>query len=476
MQRDLRTLEQRSFDVLVIGGGINGAGVARDAAMRGLSVALVEKGDFASGTSSRSSKLVHGGIRYLEQRDFRLVRQASRERRVLRRIAPKLVRPLPFLIPVYAGDRYGLMAVRLATWLYDALALFRNTHNHRILSARQALALEPSMRAAGLRGAAIYYDAQMDDARLCLANVISARRHGAVVANYVQVTELPKPEGQVRGAAVRDVLTGKRFEVAARHVVNTTGPWLDQVASMNGRHPPLVRMTKGTHIFVPRLTRHFAITIPASDERVIFVIPWGNMSLVGTTDTDFDGDPDQVHPTTEEIEYLLREVHRIIPGHQLTSESVVSAYAGVRSLVREEGVPEGAVSREHRIHESPSGLLSLAGGKYTTYRDVARQIVDRLSNAPCRTHLEALPDPPVFAADQLEQQVAYAIDDEMAIHLEDVLRRRTQLAFGPGRGLAMAEPVSRTMARLLGWDEDSRREEIAGFALAMGLSASSTIL
>lgn len=512
MRRNLQPLRDGPFDLLVVGAGINGAGAARDAAMRGLRVALVDKGDFGSGTSSRSSKLVHGGIRYLEQLDFGLVRQASRERGVLQRIAPHLVRPLPFLIPVYRGDRRNLNLIRLGTWLYDALALFRNTHNHRILSPEETLRLEPAMRSAGLRGAALYYDAQMDDARLCLANVISAVEHGAVAANYVELTGIDKENGQVAGARLRDCLTGETFAPRTARVLNTAGPWLDAVCSFDRPQPPKLRLTKGTHIFVPPLTRQYAITIPASDGRVIFVIPWGSMSLVGTTDTDFDGDPGTVHPTQDEVDYLLKEVRRIIPAHTLSADAVISAYAGVRSLIHEEGVSEGQVSREHRIYESPSGVTSLAGGKYTTYRDVARQLVDRLSSQPCRTHLEPLPggdlaDFDGYAREQapelmerfglelggalrlthaygsraaavmqaapgraeIEARTVHAVQEEMAITLTDVLRRRTQIAFGPGSGVPLADPVSRVMAPLLRWDELERRRQVQEFAASVGV-------
>ncbi len=517
MRRDLAALKGQAFDLLVIGGGINGAGVARDAAMRGLKVALVERHDFASGTSSRSSKLVHGGIRYLEQYEFHLVREASRERRLLLRLAPHLVRPLPFIIPIYQGDKRGPQLIRLGLWLYDGLALFRNSHRGQMLSSEHALRLEPAMRADGLRAAALYYDAQMDDARLCLANVTSAVEHGAAAANYVKVTSLDKVNGRAVGARVKDELSGETFSISASRVINVAGPWLDEVSELDTHQPSMVRLTKGTHIFVPPLVRSHAITIPSTDGRVIFVIPYPDATLIGTTDTDYEGDPTDVQPTADEVGYLLGEVRRIIPQHSLAPDAVISSFAGVRPLTRDDGVAAARVSREHKIFESPSGVISLAGGKYTTYREIAEQLVDRVSAIPCCTHLEPLPGGDVedFSAycveesarlgaaygldeaeiaellnaygtrtdavlggpawgDSLEARVRYAVKEEMAFSLEDVMRRRTRLAFGRGRGMGMADGVSHLMAPLLGWDEEERRQQIAAYVKAVGMAQTVT--
>ncbi|MBV8084441.1 MAG: glycerol-3-phosphate dehydrogenase/oxidase, partial [Chloroflexi bacterium] len=465
MRRDLGALRDREFDVLIIGGGINGAGAARDAAMRGLRVALVEQGDFGSGTSSRSSKLVHGGVRYLEQLDFKLVLEASLERRVLLRIAPHLVKPLPFILPVFRGDRHAVRTIQLGMWLYDALGLFRN-ERHRMLTAGEAIALEPGLRAEGLQGAALYYDAQMDDARLCLANAISAVEHGAAAANYLRVTQLIHVAGRVVGAEVRDELRRVSFEVRARHVINTTGPWLDGLCALDGAEPRKVRLSKGTHIVVPALTQRHAITMQSSDERVIFVIPWHGCSLVGTTDSDYSGRPEDVRPEADEVAFLLSEVRRIIPGHTLTRSDVYASFAGLRALVRHGGADTRAVSREERIYESPAGLISVAGGKFTTYRLMAKRLIDRISNTQCRTHLEPLPDG--ARPHGLEARTRHAVEREMACTVEDVLRRRTQLALGPGQGVGEAEDVARVMAGLLGWDNAERQRQVAAFRLAAG--------
>jgi glycerol-3-phosphate dehydrogenase len=466
VRRDLSLLRSRRFDVLIIGGGINGAGAARDAAMRGLRVALVEQADFGSGTSSRSSKLVHGGIRYLEQGNFKLVLEASRERRILLRIAPHLVRPLPFILPVYRGDRRDLRTIRLGMWLYDALSLFRNKQ-HRMLSRQQTLALEPSLRPDGLLGAALYHDAQMDDARICLANVISAVERGAVAANYVRVVRLLREGGRLAGAKVRDERTGDAFEVRAGRVVNTAGPWLDAVRALDRPAPAKVRLSRGTHIIVPALTNRHAVTIQSSDNRVIFIIPWHGHSLVGTTDTDYSGNPEDVRPEAGDITFLLSAVRRIIPGHTLTPADVVASFAGLRALVRNGTARSSAVSREERIEESPSGLISIAGGKFTTYRLTAKRLIDRVSGQPCHTHLEPLPAVGASHPGDIEARTRYAVEHEMAMTVEDVLRRRTRLALGPGRGLTEAGAVACVMGDLLGWDADERRRQLDSYAASV---------
>jgi glycerol-3-phosphate dehydrogenase len=466
MRRDLNVLRSRQFDLLVIGGGINGAGAARDAAMRGLRVALLDQADFGSGTSSRSSKLVHGGVRYLEQLNFKLVLEASRERRVLLRIAPHLVRPLPFILPVYRGDRHGLRTIQLGIWLYDALSLFRN-RRHRMLSREETLSLEPGLRPDGLLGAALYYDAQMDDARLCLANVISAVEHGAAAANYVRVVRLLREAGRLDGAEVRDELTGDCFAVRAGRIINTTGPWLDAVCALDQPEPQKVRVSKGAHIVVPALTNRYAVTIQSSDNRVVFIIPWRGWSLVGTTDTDYSGRLEDVRPDSGEIAFLLSEAGRIIPGRALKPEDVVASFAGLRALVRNGTEGSSAVSREERIYESPSGLISVVGGKFTTYRLTAKRLIDRISKGPCRTHLEPLPDVEAFHSGNIEARAQHAVEREMALTVEDVLRRRTQLALGPGQGMAEADSVARVMGNLLGWDAQERRHQVESYAASV---------
>ena len=292
----LQAMADTPFDLLIIGGGITGAGIARDAALRGFRTALIDKGDFGGGTSSHSSRLIHGGIRYLEQGALKLVFEASHERRVLLEIAPHLVRPLAFLFPIYRGSRVPAWKLRAGMWLYDLLAAFRNVHRHRWFGAKKVRSIEPGLRDRGLVGAALYYDAQVDDARLVLATLRSAMAAGALAVNYVEATALLKPDGRVRGAAVRDVLTGETATIRAHVVVNATGPWSDDVRRLDDpTASPLLRPTKGVHVTVQRrrIGNEHAITLLSQlDGRVMFVLPWNDLAYVGTTDTDADATPD----------------------------------------------------------------------------------------------------------------------------------------------------------------------------------------
>ncbi|HEX7788659.1 MAG TPA: glycerol-3-phosphate dehydrogenase/oxidase, partial [Methylomirabilota bacterium] len=313
----LASLNDTELDAVVIGGGMAGAGVARDLALRGASVALFEKGDFASGTSSKSSKLIHGGLRYLELADFKLVRESLREKKTLERLAPHLVRPLPFLVPVYRGATRGLVKVRLGMWLYHLLTPGKSTERYRVLKPVDALTLVPSVRAEDLEGAGYYFDdLLLYPERMCLENVLSAARHGARVHNYCQVEEFIKVARGLEGVRVRDLLTDQVFAVRASVVINAAGPWVDRVrelAGLTGATPRVVRTTKGIHCLLPRVTERAVYLSSDSDERMIFVIPWRDFSLVGTTDTDFDGDPDRLWATRPEVEYLLGAVRRVLP-------------------------------------------------------------------------------------------------------------------------------------------------------------------
>jgi glycerol-3-phosphate dehydrogenase len=521
-------------DLLVIGGGITGAGIARDAALRGIRTALVDKGDFGHATSSNSSRMIHGGIRYLEHHDFGLVREASRERRVLLRIARHLVRPLPFLFPVYRGGRLPAWKLRAGMWLYDLLASFRNVRRHRWLRARRVRREEPSLRDRDLRGAALYYDAQVDDARLVLATMRSAARAGALAANYAEVMSLAKPDGQVRGVVVRDGLDGTIRTVRALVVVNATGPWTDAVRRLdNPAAEPLLRLTRGAHVAVPRArvgNRHAVTLFSPIDGRVVFVIPWGDdLSYIGTTDTDDPGAPDDVRAAAADVVYLLRSANAFFPNARLGPDDVVSTWAGLRPLLAPADVLAASdVPREHGVELSPAGLLSIAGGKLTTYRVMAREVVDLVARrlraldgrplAPRpRTDRQPLPggeaadlavlvaaararDVPEAVARHLVQsygteaaavlnraartpalarpivagrpeiwaEVPHAVEREMAVRLPDVLVRRLHLFTDePGHGEPVAPAVARFMGQLLGWDEAREAGEVAAYAAAV---------
>ncbi len=379
----LARLEREEFDVLVVGGGITGAGVAWEAALRGRKVALVEMGDFAWGTSSRSSKLIHGGIRYLEQGDVHLVFEATNERARLMRHAPHLVRPLPFVLPVYREHHYPPWIVGLGLWIYDALALFRNYRKHRRLSIDEVAALEPGLRTEGLRGAMLYYDAITDDARLTLAAVRAAAQAGAVVANYVRYEEpVLSPGSQLEGAVVRDMETGRTWQVSARVVALAAGPWTNAALERGGnRILPMVRPTKGVHVVVPgtRLgVRHAVVMQARRDRRVTFVIPWDDSTVIGTTDTDYEGRPEEVRASRDDVDYLIETANWHFPRAALSADDVVSTWAGLRPLVRDESPSPYQATREHRVERDPRGFVAIAGGKLTTFRVMAADCVDAI--------------------------------------------------------------------------------------------------
>ncbi|MCS6916041.1 MAG: glycerol-3-phosphate dehydrogenase/oxidase [Myxococcales bacterium] len=404
-------LGRECFDVLVIGGGITGAGVARDAALRGLRVALVDKGDFAGGTSSKSSKLIHGGLRYLQQYEFGLVFEAVRERTQLLRLAPHLVRPQRFLFPAYRGQYPGLLTLGCGLWVYEALSWFSSPARHRSYRQRQLLELEPGLRAEGLRGGMVYFDSVTDDARLTLENLLDARDHGAVILSYARVTGLLR-SGVVRGAVVEDALgSGVSTVVRARLTVNATGPWSDQLLALGGRRgQPLLRPTKGVHVVVAaeRLPlRHAVVMIAPQDGRVVFAIPWSPLpegpaarTILGTTDTDFSGDPDQVAAEAADVDYLLGCANHYFPQARLGPGDVLATWAGLRPLVAplQQGLGASQVSREHRIVDRP-GLITVVGGKLTTYRRMAAEVVEAAlgqlgrspHELPCRTGQVPLP-------------------------------------------------------------------------------------
>jgi glycerol-3-phosphate dehydrogenase len=371
------------LDLLIVGGGVTGAGIARDAVLRGMNVALFEKGDYASGTSSKSSKLVHGGLRYLEHGEIGLVFESVSERRVQTRVAPHLVRPLPFLVPIFKDSKPGLEIMNIGLWIYDSLALFRAPRMHKTFRGRKAAhELEPELRGEGLRGVIEYYDCNTDDARLVLENVLDARALGADCRNYHEVVRLVRDgEGRVRGAVVRDLLTGVEEELRSRCVVLALGAWTDEVIK-RFEIPikrDLLRRTKGVHLVFPRerLPLQRAITlISPVDGRVMFAIPWRERTVIGTTDTDFDGTADDVHADAEDARYLCESANGYFPRANLTPSDVIATWAGLRPLIRpDHAEAESDVSREHEVFVRDDGLVIIAGGKLTTYRRMAREAV-----------------------------------------------------------------------------------------------------
>jgi glycerol-3-phosphate dehydrogenase len=415
MNRACASLAGGPFDLLVLGGGITGAGIAIDATLRGFRVALIDKGDFAGGTSSASSKLIHGGLRYLEHAAFGLVHEALAERRQLLRNAPHLVHPLRFVIPFYRGARLAPWQWRVGLTLYDLLAGQGNLNRSRKLTSAGLHAGLPTLRGAGLRGGAVYADAQMDDARLCLAVLRTAVRHGACVANYVEAVQFIKHDGHIVGVNAVDRTNGSSWPIRAFQVVNATGPWVDAVCRLAGDNGgPYLRPTKGVHGIVPnypRLTDALLLLHPA-DGRVFFVIPWprhpdrfGTLTsahlLIGTTDTFAEDLPEALAVTPADIGYLLAG-HNAYLGPELRPADVQGSFAGLRPLIRSAPGAPSAMSREFRVIEGADGLLSVAGGKYTTYRHMAEVVTDAVARRlgrprRCRTRdcpLDGAPDQP----------------------------------------------------------------------------------
>ena len=519
-------------DVLIVGGGITGAGIARDAARRGYKTALVEMNDLAYGTSSRSSKLVHGGLRYLEHYEFGMVFESVSERRILMDLAPHLVNPLAFLFPVYKGSRQSRWLINAGMWLYDGLSLFRSPKIHKNLGPAEVAKREPTLKQDGLTGAPLYYDCSTDDARLTLETAIDAAHHGAVIATGAKVERFLLDEhGRVCGAKVSDHLNGGPSKtIRAGVVVNATGPWTDTVRALSpvpGQEPrDVLRPTKGVHIVVDAAklpVKHAVVCFHPTDERVLFALPWGDRAYVGTTDTDYTGEPGDVAANAADVDYLIAASNYHFPAHPIERSDVIATWAGLRPLVAPpgDGVDESAVSREHEILVGRNGLLTIAGGKLTTYRRMSAEVVDRAEQLlrlsgtkkrsnPSRTehdplpggqgwpadddhgkvaalvetaaegHLDlrrarhladtygmrAIPLAQTIAADpslatplvegrvEVRGQVAWAVHEEFAATVSDIMIRRTQLFYrDEDQGLGAAEAVGQQLAELLGWDE-----------------------
>jgi glycerol-3-phosphate dehydrogenase len=454
-------------DVVIIGGGIIGCGIARDAARRGLKVALVEKHDFGSGTTAGSTRLIHGGLRYLATGDFTLVRMDMREREILLKIAPHLVTPLPFLLPL-PRNLFGRLKLRIGMYLYDWLSFDKSLPRHRILSAEELREAEPGLDTSAFHGAAMFYDAQCTSPeRLALENVIDAHAHGALVQNYTEVIGAIREGDRLVGVRVKKLLTGTESELRGRIVVNASGPWFDRVATRIQPSPRTrLRTTKGIHIACEPFIQHAIFLESAVDGRAVFAIPWMGHTWVGTTDTDFDGDPATASATDEDIQYVIDSLASLLPA--IRTAKKYWAAAGVRALVRKEGSTSG-VSRMHQITTDAPGLVSVLGGKLTGYRGIAEEVTDtvcRQLGHDVRSTTATAPLPgavsPPGAAD-LGARVAQAAGHEWCERLDDFMRRRTTIGFGPDRGRAVLERLADEMQGRLGWSDGRRRDEIDAF-------------
>lgn len=396
---------EKKFDLVIIGAGINGAGIARDAAMRGLRVAILDQSDFCSGTSAASSRLIHGGLRYLEYGELPLVYESLHERRNLRQIAGHLVQPLRIAIPVYESAKRGRLLIRLGMIAYDLLSMGKRMPGHDMLSADEMIASVPGLSGTGLRGGARYYDAQIKFVeRLVLENLLAARAAGAEILTYHRVTNISTAGGRVTGVDCTDVLSGQDLTLAGDVVVNAVGPWVDSVLKTAVPDAPrLIGGTKGSHIVVSRFdgAPDDALYVEAAaDGRPFFIIPWNDMLLIGTTDIRYDESLDEVRASRAEVDYLLEETNRVFPLAELDVDSIHYAYAGIRPLPKKDKGPESAVTRKHIIRKNTGnarGLVTIIGGKLTTYRNLGEQTVDYVGRLlkrrlpQCRTHDTPLP-------------------------------------------------------------------------------------
>ena len=522
----LQRLGSEEFDIVVVGGGITGAGVALDAAARGLSVALLERDDFASGTSSKSSKLIHGGLRYLQQGDVRLVYEALRERKRLRRNAPHLVHVLPFMIPILTKD--GVVSKKIARalgsamWMYDLTGGWRIGKLHRRLSAKKAFAHLPTMEQKKLASAYLYYDAEADDARLCLTVLKTAADNGAAIANRCRVDSIQSSSRTSHEVSVTDTLTGSSFVVKAKCVVSAAGVWADDVRSLDeNTHPDTIRPAKGVHLTVPwdKVRNDIAVVIPVPrDRRSLFVVPWIStgdgtykFTYIGTTDTDYKGPVDDPQCTKDDIEYVLAALNASVTTN-VTVDDVTAVWSGLRPLVKTDDSSAKAgrtadLSRRHKVFTSDNGVITVTGGKLTTYREMAEDAVDEACDilgrkASCKTkrlslrgangkrsqstvldqHLDGrfgsdathlrqlMNDNPTLAEElvpglpYLKCEAVYAVTHEMATTLDDILTRRTRARLLDRRACKTVAPaVADLVAPYLKWDNAARDSNLAHF-------------
>ncbi len=516
------------FDLIVIGGGITGAGVARDAALRGLSCLLLEKGDFASGVTSKSTRLIHGGLRYLANFEMDLVAESLRERAILREQAPYLIHPMPILIPIYQGDPHGKAVISIGIHLYDLLSHEKDIPHYFTSGRDKTLVFEPRLNREGLRGSAVFYDHQIRmPERLVIENVVSARETGATLLNYVRAGKI-EDIGDSLIVTTQDVLSREVRTFRSKVLINAAGPWIDTVrekADINDKK--IIYPTKGIHLVMPKLSDQ-ALFVTSRDDRMFFIIPLGAYSLIGTTDTRFGGDIDEVHAEKEDVDYLLNESRRVLPGLNISREAILYTYAGIRPLAFAGG-RESRISRKHRvIREGKSGrIITIAGGKLTTYRKMARDVVDAAcstlgNRVKCSTAQkplagglpeeygaylrEAVPDitsrysvpqelvlnligfygaravsllelakiDPALGetispeSRDIYAQVLFSIREEGARTLSDIILRRMHLGMTGSRGSKQIEKIAGIAAGELAWNDEERRHYIADFSSTLG--------
>ncbi|MDP6851004.1 MAG: glycerol-3-phosphate dehydrogenase/oxidase [Planctomycetota bacterium] len=496
--QDLDRLASQEWDLLVVGGGITGCGIALDAASRGLKVALVEKNDFSSGTSSRSSKLIHGGLRYLKQGQIQTTLESSREKALLRKLAPHLVRDLPFMFPISGGWKQRLV-VGFGLWIYDCLAGFPRGLRHKVLSPKMVQDLLPGL-SKKYQGALLYYDAKADDARLTIHVAKRAVMEGAVLLNHVELEQFALKESKVVGGTVCDSISGKKYSIRSKLTINATGVWCDETRKRTlGSPEKLVQASQGSHLVIPheRLPVRYAITLgePGSS-RLIFLIPWEGRTLIGTTDEFYDGSLENPQATESELDSLLSQANAALPKINLTRKDIVGTFAGLRPLARSEHKDSSKASREERIYEGKTGLISILGGKLTTYRQMAENVVDlavkklglpstksqtkslslfgaSVSNNPIessfgseakrvRAIMEENPkwaEPLVLGQAPTYAEAIYALRFERAVTLSDILLRRTRLGvLDWEKTQDSALEIATNLAMEAGWNPESELE------------------
>lgn len=493
-------IDKTTYDLLIIGGGITGAGIARDAASRGIKTLLVERKDFAWGTSSRSSKLVHGGVRYLEQFEFKLVRESTHERAKLWKLAPQLVSPLPFLFPAYKSSRVPLWQLNIGLWMYDTLAGFQVPELHKKFSAKELKELEPELNQEGLSGAIHYFDGATDDARLTLANILDAHQLGAVTLSRVECAgvewnkKVPDSGTASHSVELEDKITGEKKKVQARVVVSAAGPWTDELLEKLGKSKrKLLRPTRGSHIVVKQdklPLKHAVVMTHPLDGRVLFAIPWSEYSVLGTTDLDDTNSPDQTQITTDEVDYLINSAKYYFPKCHIVRDDVVSTWTGLRPLIApsDTGGSASSVSREHYLNFDDPGLLLIAGGKLTTYRQMAEDCVLKVieetkrwklpvGNASRETLTNTRAIPRIYEPTAKSEflgtsesgklntaDVEAILKTQMVLTLEDFMVRRTSIYYKENQnGWKLVPKLKASFQKVLNWDDSKWNAEVEDY-------------
>jgi glycerol-3-phosphate dehydrogenase len=522
MKRDFNRLQNEQFDLIIVGGGIIGSGIARDAALRGLNTLLVEKEDFACGTTSRSSRLIHGGLRYLRTFQFKLVRYDLKEREILLKIAPHLVHRMRFIIPLPRSEIFYRLTLPLGLWLYDLLAIGQKAPRWQRYSASQTLKEEPALgQIKELTGSYVYSDCEAGLVeRLCLENLIDASRLGGCIVNHSTALNLLKSRGAAAGVKVQDILSGKIYDAHAKIIINAAGHWADLLwQRFETKSPQSLRKTRGTHLITKKLTNEALVLFAKSDGRLFFVIPWGDFSLIGTTDKDYRGSPDSVYANAADVNYLVQETARYFPDFD--EGQILYTIAGLRPLVSRENISASATSRAHQIVDHANtgtpGLITVLGGKITAHRGIAQEAVDLVCRkldveARCFTHRLTLPGAAPVAPAEIESasiqyklpassiehlvsiygsqfrrilelaqieprlagpihpgfpdilaQIKWSVENESAVTVSDFMLRRSSMGYAADRGIPALDPVAQAMAGYLGWNNAERKKQIEAY-------------